>query len=151
MRWFLLLALSLGACNTADQPAMTSAATASDWVIEITTSGGITGRGLGSVTITPSEATTTDVARRACTAALTDEERSSLATLAANAKPAAWRDQEPPSGSADLIEYTLTLPRGTESHHATWSGEDVSGLPKDLGTLFTNAWRVRGRVMQTCR
>jgi hypothetical protein len=45
-----------------------------------------------------------------------------------------------------MVAYTLTLHRGDRSRSVTWTGEDVTALPRDLAELFTNAWRIRGRV-----
>lgn len=116
----------LAACNTAE-PMNTRTATSSsnnsEWRVEITSSGGIMGRGAGSRTVTSADG------------------RADVARLVAAADPSKWRSLPPPPGSADMFEYTLTLTRGDEKTSVTWSGEDVEQLPADLGALFNAVWR----------
>ena len=157
LRATLGFVLLLASCNTADsvtaptsqstssQPA-TSQPRAQSWRLEITSSGGLTGRGLGSIAIENGMAEGRTMSGTSCASELTASEREELQRLVDAARPAAWQNQKPPAGSADMIEYTLTLRRGGETKSVTWTGEDTSTMPADLGGLFQTAWRIRGRA-----
>jgi hypothetical protein len=121
--------------------------------MKLTTDGGITGRGLGAVTVDATqnadaprvEATDT---RKNCTGALTPEERSRLRNLLNASRPDLWQHEySAPSGSADLIHYTLTVGDRTTS----WYGESPVELPQDARDLRAALWTVRDRVIRDCK
>jgi hypothetical protein len=84
--------------------------------LTITTDGGFTGRGIGSVTIDDAESQ--------------EELREALA----NAHPESWKPEYTASG-ADLVRYTLTL------GEVSTSWVETAVIPEDLRRLFTGAWR----------
>ncbi|HEX9984545.1 MAG TPA: hypothetical protein VGF69_14890 [Thermoanaerobaculia bacterium] len=84
--------------------------------LTITTDGGFTGRGIGSVTIDDPES------------------REELREALANARPETWQP-EYAAGGADLVRYTLTL----DGVSVTWV--ETAVIPDDLRRLFTAAWR----------
>jgi hypothetical protein len=105
--------------------------------MSITTDGGISGRGLGSVTIAQSSVTASD-GRRSCDGTLTAAERDALRQLTAVTP----RETTAP-GRPDQIRYTLTV--GERS--ASWYGEEP---PPDLARAFATLWQIRVRVLGSC-
>ena len=122
----VLMAMTLTACADAAQAAR-------GWRIEITTDGGITGRGLGNATITRESIAQCDHAAfdRALRAA----------------KPSAWkrgyRQSSNPRGYADQILTTMTLTIGEKSHTTSWYTGARDLVPPDAIALFEAAWPLR--------
>ena len=155
-----LTALHCGASDGVSSPVMSSQSTGRDekqqvWRIEITTDGGITGKGLGSVSVDSSgHVVAADIARR-CDGALTPAESSTLATAVAAAVPGSWRSsyETPgaPHGHPDQIHYSLTFTRDGKAYTTSWYGEPEAGLPADLAALRDASWQVRSRVVVTCK
>ena len=85
--------------------------------VTITTDGGFTGRGLGSVSV-DSEV----------------DER--VRTAVANARPESWQREYTTRG-ADLVTYTLTI----GGHTTSWQSR--AEIPKDLEELFEAVWETR--------
>jgi hypothetical protein len=127
----LLLALALaGSCNTADP--MTPALHAS-----LTTDGGLSGRGLGSIDVVGRDITTDK-----CRATLTDEEAAELARLAKAAKPDSWKPEYGQQARPDQVRYTLTL----EGRSTSWWGESPADLPAEVRALRESLWKLRARA-----
>ena len=85
----------------------------SDWRIEITTTGGFTGRGIGTMSASSKEAS------------------GDLNEAVEQAQPTTWqRDYSPGDGHPDEIRYTLTLTIAGRTHTTSW--RDTSELPSDL-------------------
>ena len=150
-RTFLSFVLLLGACNTTDTVTAPSTTAAqrqnSSWRVEITSSGGFAGRGLGSVSIENGTLEARNMNAQICDGApLSDAERTEMQRLVDAARPAAWQNREPAPGGADMVEYTLTLRRDSATKTVTWTGEDMTQLPSDLAALFETTWRIRGRA-----
>lgn|GEM_PF-784889 len=157
-----LVALTMarcGASNGVSSSSMPSESTSArkqeSWSIEITTDGGLTGKGLGSVTIdSRGHVGAADLSRR-CDGSLTTTESAALTTGVASATPGSWKtsyaDPATPHGHPDEIHYSLSLARGGESYATAWYGEQGSALPADLITLRDAAWQVRSRVVATCK
>lgn len=98
-----LLFAAAFSCNTARMQVLPR--------IELTTEGGIAGRGTGSVTVEADRATAASIAGPCGSAELTAEERDALSHAAAK-----LHDLDPsyvtasnPHGNADQIRYTLVL------------------------------------------
>ena len=138
MRTFLALSLLLASCNTAAVNAPIQLA--------ISTDGGFTGRGNGSVSIRDLTVHASTLGNSSCSGELTTAERSELAAAVADAKPEFWKhDYTPasnPHGNADQIRYTLEL----NGRSVTWIDESRASLPADLARINDLAWRVRDRV-----
>jgi len=135
----VLLALLSLSCNTA--PPMTSASPSSPISLSITTDGGFSGRGIGSISIDGKEVETDR-----CRGALTAEEEKALQRLAADAHPESWKESYGEPARPDQVHYTLTLAGRTTS----WHGETQPDLPKEVSALRELAWKVRGRVVAGC-
>jgi hypothetical protein len=152
-RAVLTFVLLLGACNTADSVTAPSTASmttsqsrSSTWRVEITSSGGFAGRGLGSVVDNGTLEARNMNAQLCSGGPLGEGERDELQRLVDTARPVAWQNRKPEPGSADMVEYTLTLRRNDETKTVTWTGEDVSTHPADLAALFETVWRMRTRA-----
>jgi len=128
------MAMILAACHT-DVP-MTSSASELPR-ISVTSDGGITGRGVGGITIDNGQVSAS-LQQKSCTGALTDSERTRLQKLIP------IRDStEAGHGHPDQIRYTMTVGDRT----AIWFGEDA---PKDIAPLFQLLWQIRQRVLASC-
>jgi len=105
--------------------------------ISITSEGGITGRGVGSIVIDGGQVTAT-LGQKSCVGALTEAERDKLQKLIP------IRDSnEAGHGGPDQIRYTLTA----GDHTASWFGEEA---PKEIAPLFRLLWEIRQRVLSSC-
>src|SRR5881396_2793104 len=83
------------------------------WRVEITTSGGFTGHGAGSLSIAADGNLTP---RPDCGVRLTADDLKSIDVLVRKAKPREWKPSyvtpTNPHGCCDMIKMTLTLTRG---------------------------------------
>lgn len=138
-RLALLFALISLSCNTA--PPMTAAAAPPAISLSLTTDGGLSGRGIGWVSIDGN-----DVATDRCRGALTADERGELRRLVAAAHPESWKAEYGQPARPDQVRYTLTL----AGHSASWHGESQPDLPQEISALREFAWRVRSRVVASC-
>lgn len=112
--------------------------------IELTSEGGISGRGVGGITIDGTTITAGD-GRRECRGELTAQERDALAQRVRDAHPERWKTDEG-TGHPDQIRYTLKL----SDHTISWHGEDLSTLPADVRALYAALWPIRQRVLGGC-
>lgn len=103
----------------------------------LTTDGGLSGRGLGSI-----EVVARDITTDKCKATLTDEEAAELARLAKAAKPESWKSEYGQQARPDQVHYTLTL----EGHSTSWWGENPDGLPAEARALRESLWKIRARA-----
>ncbi len=135
MKLTLLASLLAFSCNTAavHQPID----------LKLTTDGGFSGRGLGSVSILGDSITAGTIGSESCTDTLSEDEREQLSTAAGKAIREEWRsDYAPvgnPRGSADQVRYTLTL----NGRQVSWTDEAESSLPPALAALRKLAWKLR--------
>jgi hypothetical protein len=126
------LVLALFSCNTAQsmqQPIDVS----------ITTDGGFTGRGLGTVAIKDTRVTTDR-----CDGELTKPEQTRIARLVRDAKPDAWAGIVS-KAHPDQVHVTVTLNGKSGSFY------DEQDAPEDLRALYESVWQVRQRVVASCR
>ena len=138
-----IVALLLTAA-AADEPA---------WRIEITTTGGFTGRGAGGLVITADGNLTP---RPDCGARLTADDLKAIGELVRKAKPREWKPSYVtpmnPHGCCDMIKTTLTLTRGGSRWTSTWF-DDHLPLPADLAAVVTALWAptpsIRSRYLLT--
>lgn len=126
----LSLFLLLMSCAASQSKPVTS------WRIEVTTMGGITGRGNGSWAIgSDGKVTVTTMSGRSCTFDATAEERARIETLLANARPDTWAaEYAPEDRCCDRIEYTMTVDEGGVQRKVEWI-DDPEPMPKDLAAL----------------
>jgi hypothetical protein len=117
---------------------MACAAAAPDkpWSIEVSTSGGLTGRGIGSWKITSDG--TVAVHRMngtECSFEATDEELRTISRLLAAATPARWRESYVPENTCcDRIEYAMEIEEAGRVSTTRWLDAPPSA-PKDLTEL----------------
>lgn len=130
-----LLLVTAFSCNTARMQDLPR--------IELTTSGGFAGRGLGSVVVEDGQATTASISGPCGTTQLTAAEREALSSAIAN-----LHDLEPsyvpssnPHGNADQVRYTLML----GDRKTVWIDESTDRLPASLRELTRVLWQVRDR------
>lgn len=123
MRAFILLAFVTLSCGTSTTRPLRP------WTLELATSGGITGRGIGTIRIdSGGTATVGD-----CTSNVTDLER--FDTLLANARPDQWRDSYVPENPCcDRIEYALGFDVAGTAHRTRWI-DDPLPMPGDLTAI----------------
>jgi hypothetical protein len=87
-----------------------------EWRIEITTSGGFTGRGIGTMSASSAEAS------------------EDLAKSVEGADPTTWRpDYSPGEGRPDEVRYTIKMTLGDRIYVTSW--RDSSRLPRNLAKL----------------
>lgn len=116
----LFLLLTLASCTTTTEVQR-------PWTLELATTGGIAGRGVGTIRI-DSEGTATV---GECVSNVPDLER--FESLLAGAH--AWRESYVPENRCcDRIEYTLTLQMGGKTHRTVWI-DDPLPLPNDLSAM----------------
>src|SRR6266536_957376 len=131
----------------ADEPA---------WRIEITTNGGFTGRGSGSLNVA---ADGTLTIKPGCRLGLTAEDLKTLNELVEKAKPREWKPSyvtpTNPTGCCDMIGTTLTITRRGSKWTSTWF-DDHLPLPADLEAILSALWMpgpttIRGRYKAQCK
>jgi hypothetical protein len=123
----MLLMLSCAASRT--KPA-------EPWSIEVTSSGGLVGRGAGSYAInSDGRVSVTSMMGKTCTFQATEEEMRRFTELLTNARPDGWdASYVPKDPCCDRFEYELTLDEGGVKHTVKWI-DDPSPMPKDLVAL----------------
>jgi hypothetical protein len=106
------------------------------WRIEVTTSGGITGRGNGSWAIaSDGKIAVTNMSGKSCSFDATAAERTRFETLLTNARPDTWdASYAPENRCCDRIEYVMTVDEGGVQKKVEWI-DDPRPMPKDLAAL----------------
>lgn len=124
----VLLLMSCAASQTS-QPA-------SPWRIEVTTSGGITGRGNGSWAISSDgKVAITSFGGKSCSFEATAEERARFEKLLGDAQPDTWKESYAPDDRCcDRIEYVMTVDEGGVQRKTSWI-DDPAPMPRDLAAL----------------
>jgi hypothetical protein len=105
------------------------------WHLELTSSGGIAGRGTGNYVLDSSGAlTVTTMTRQQCTYTLTNAELQRIEKLLAAARIEAWKESYVPENSCcDRIQWDLAVDRAGAKRSTKWLEEPP--LPKDLVAL----------------
>ena len=135
---FLLLAF---AQSGRQRPASPSVPTVTDWKIEITTDGGITGGGAGGLTLTSDGTLTIALSgSKKCSYQLTPGDLRALNAAVNNARPGAWLEcysfAEIRTHCCDLIRTTMTLSqRGNRDVFTTSWLTGAPPFPNDLQNL----------------
>jgi hypothetical protein len=127
----MMLMVSVVACAASSRTAPSE-----PWRFEVTSSGGITGRGAGSYSIA-SDGTieVTSPANTACRFEATDEEKSRFRTLLANARPEQWKaSYVPENPCCDRFEYELTVVEAGKERKVKWI-DDPLPMPADLAAI----------------
>lgn len=130
-RHFALVAtlLALTSCAAANRPL-------APWKIELTTSGGIAGKGTGSYTIDSDGAiTVTTMTGTQCTYKATDQELRTLTELLTDARPTTWKSSYSPENiCCDRITYSLRVTAAGATKPVSWI-DDPLPMPHDLSAL----------------
>jgi len=106
------------------------------WRIEVATSGGITGSGIGTFAIdSDGKIHVRQMNGGECTYDATGGELERIETLLGNARPETWRESYVPENSCcDRIEYALTIDEAGEVTGTRWL-DGPPPAPKDLAAL----------------
>jgi len=106
------------------------------WRIEVTTSGGLVGRGAGNYAVdSDGKISLTTTAGRSCTFQATAGELARLNKLVGAARPDAWKDSYAPENRCcDRFEYNLTLDRAGVQRTTEWI-DDPLPMPADLQAI----------------
>ncbi len=154
----ILMAVIVGfGCNASTEGNANQAAP-KDWKIEIETTGGFSGDGIGNVSLlSDGQARATD-GSRACRGNLSAEELEKLGRLIKQARPGSWKSSYQragnPHGAADQINYAFRFTTGADSgaktHETSWYDETGRTLPGDLRALMEAAWAIRERLVKNC-
>ena len=145
-RTLSLLIVLLAACAASPPPEP------QPWRVEVTSSGGIAGKGAGSM-VADSEGTVTvtTIARKTCPGRLSETELRRLADAIAKAKPEEWQPLHPEDICCDRIEWSLALEIGGKTHTFTWIDDPKLALPPDLRTLTQVLGDIRVEHIASCR
>lgn len=108
------------------------------WHVELATSGGITGRGMGTIAVDSDGTITVN----ACTFKASDEEMRSLEVLLAASKPEKWGNYTPENKCCDRIAYELTYGEDADQHKAEWI-DDPLPMPDDLVKVAAELGKLR--------
>ncbi len=129
-----------------------SQSTDAPWRLAIETSGGITGRGTGSWSVTSDG----DIAARSmggtdCTYRATEDELRRLDEVMASAKPERWAaSYVPEEPCCDRIEYVMTVDTGRTKRTVTWI-DDPRPMPADLRAVIDALNGIRAEYVARCR
>ncbi len=152
---FLVLSCTTQQPATQSQPAQTSSSQPEAWSVRYESSGGITGRGMGDVTIA-SDGTLSvhSMNGNSCADHASDAETKQIAAVvsrawreAAEQQSGTKKEKEPPC--CDMITYTMTIDVGGAQRSVTW-GEDASKLPQYTRSLAAAMDALRGGHVGQC-
>jgi hypothetical protein len=126
------------------------------WRIELTTAGGIAGKGTGALTASSTQdLTLTSMTGKRCEFTLTDTETGTISTILEDAAPSAWsQSYVPEDPCCDRIEYEMTISIGGEIHSVVWI-DDPLPMPEDLRKLVNAITagpdNLRAKYAERCR
>lgn len=126
------------------------------WRVELTSSGGLAGRGAGSYAITSEgEVSVTTMHGKSCTAKAAAEDLQRFEKLLAEAKPDTWQERYMPENPCcDRFQYTMTVDRAGARRSVTWV-DDPPPMPADVTALAAaitgGPESLRVRYGDTCR
>lgn len=126
------------------------------WRIEVSTSGGITGEGIGTFAIdSDGRVAVRGMNGAECSYAATKGELEHIETLLGNTRREAWRESYVPENSCcDRIEYALTVDEAGEITSTRWL-DGPPPLPKDLHALaeamVAGETSIRAASAERCR
>ena len=147
---FMLVALVLSGCLLVQN------STDSSWSVQIKTSGGLTGRGDGDVSIDstgrfiydrpnfPNKPTSQ------CKATLSPDELKDVKDAVLKAKVAGWKVPGLAIAAPDAFGYELNLHRNKEIAQVEWYDNTSDKLPGDLKTLVGAVSKVREQQVSKC-
>lgn len=154
MRLALATALLLSlACRTPadaadEEPMRNDTATTSPWIVNLDTTGGMTGHGLGRVRLSSDGNVVAGIQGEELTGTLRPEERKALERAIAAADVKQWGSATHERGG-DQITYTLQLERGDVRGEAVWM--DGTSTSADALRIKELAWGVHQRIWDEAR
>jgi hypothetical protein len=106
------------------------------WKLELTTSGGFTGRGSGSIAIDSKGALELKMPNGVqCSETASEAELKQYDELLADARPREWkRSYSPQNKCCDRIQHNLTLTAAKKTYETEWISAPLP-MPKDLSAL----------------
>jgi hypothetical protein len=127
---FAALLFALAACTAASR-------TIDPWKLELTSSGGIAGKGVGSISIDSGGAVRVTTSQgKECSFTATPAELRALQDALANAKPETWKSSYAPENvCCDRMTYELKASIGGKETAVTWI-DDPLPMPADLTALI---------------
>jgi hypothetical protein len=126
------------------------------WQIELTSSGGLAGRGAGSYTLaSDGRVTVVNTAGKSCAFDADPSDLQRYAAVVAAARPESWQERYVPEESCcDRFEYTMTVDRGGARRTVVWI-DDPLPMPADLkavvDAMTSGEGSVRARYGGRCR
>ncbi len=127
--------------------AASSSKVSTPWRLELETSGGMTGRGLGNLVLeSDGTISVTTMTQKTCSYQATAEEMQSIEALLAASHPEKWGTYFPQNKCCDRIEYKLT--------YGKFSGEWIDAgppMPRDLAKLSDALGELRRKYDEQCR
>ena len=142
--------LAASACGSAaaqqvSTERLTLAGTAGAWVVEVATTGGFTGRGVGNFAVRADGATTCTMPLRC--AAVASDGVGHVAAAVAGVTTTAWTQRLNDGRCSDCVTTTLTIRRrasdGAErSTTYSWTVVDTKEVPGDVQSVFDAAMSV---------
>lgn len=126
---------------------------ATPWHVTMETSGGITGGGVGNLTIhSDRKLEVTTMARRSCSFEATEEELATFTRLVADARPEQWEASYAPENECcDRIDWRLTIDEAGKTATTRWIDDPGKPLPRDVEALGAAFRALRERYHQQCR
>jgi hypothetical protein len=141
----MLIVIAAVAC-AASQPKP-----ASPWRLDMATSGGFAGRGIGSAAIdSEGNVSVTTMSRKSCTYQASGEELTNVERLLASSEPAKWGDYVPENKCCDRIEYELTYDEAGRKYVARWITEPLP-MPEDLKKVSEALDGLRQKYGEQCK
>lgn len=134
-----IVLMAAAACQSGaddEETARTEETTMQEWALRLESSGGITGRGDGSVSIdSEGQVERTTPNGTVCRGTVDGELLETLTRVLVDARADTWRSQYLLQGGADFFTYTLTMEiDGRPQPVVEWN--DGVELPTDLRTLW---------------
>lgn len=119
-------------------------------LLELTTSGGISGKGNGRTTISSDySAVYETVDGQKCRRKLTADEATRLRTVIAHSRPDTWRAKTVAPHPDELV-FTLRHRGGRKPRLARWTDHLVDSLPLPLSILIHELDELRSSALEAC-
>lgn len=137
----MLMTLSCAAANAPVRP----------WSVLVETSGGITGKGTGSIRFdSDRHVEVTNIARKQCTSTAFEEEVARVDDVLASAHEERWKEAYLPKNQCcDRIEYALTLDVAGRQVQTRWM-DGAENIPDDLAKLIEAVDAMRAHYARNC-
>jgi hypothetical protein len=138
----ITLMMSCAVSQSTDEP----------WRLGMETSGGITGKGTGSWSISSDgKVEVRSMSGTACSDRATEDELRRIDEALAAAKPDSWSESYvPEERCCDRIEYVMTIDTGRTKRTVTWI-DDPRPMPSDLRAVIEALQGIRAEYVTRCR